>query len=143
MKKANLVLLVLFAMLAAVSISAREDHSANIERITVDELKAKLEKGEKITIIDVRGGDYDASPSKIRGAIRIPPAQLQARLSEIPRDNEIVTYCACSTDGGALKAAEVLLANGFKQVRALRGGWNAWMQAGGPIEPKDPADASH
>lgn len=106
------------------------------ERITVDELKAKLAKKEPVVIIDIRGSDYDASPTKIKGAIRIAPAELDARLKDLPRDKEIVTYCACSTDGGAIKARQTLLENGFKNVRALKGGWNAWNKAEGAVEPK-------
>ena len=113
-----------------------ESNSTEADRITVEELKAKLAKGDKIVIIDVRGADYDSSDAKIKGALRIAPAEVAARLNEIPRDKEVVFYCACSTDGGSLKAREVLLANGFKNVRALKGGWNAWNQAGGAVEAK-------
>jgi rhodanese-related sulfurtransferase len=113
-----------------------EPADAEVERITVDELKSKLAKNESLIIIDVRGSDYDASDSRIKGAMRIAPAELKAHLGDIPRDREIVTYCACATDGGAMKAAKLLKENGFKQVRALRGGWNAWRESGGAVEPK-------
>lgn len=106
------------------------------ERITVNELKTKLANKESVIIIDIRGSDYDASEKKIMGAIRIAPAELEARLKELPRDKEIVTYCACSTDGGAIKARQTLLEHGFKNVRALKGGWNAWNAIGGPVETK-------
>ena len=145
MKTLKAALLLAFSISIAV-VSYGQDNKVsankfadNIERITVEELKAKVERGDKIVILDVRGGDYDSSSTKIRGAVRIAPADLQSRLGEIPHDREIITYCACSTDGGAVKAAETLLANGFKQVRALRGGWNAWTQAGGPVEQKEVA----
>jgi rhodanese-related sulfurtransferase len=119
------------------NVSGGSSHEAvGVERITVDELKSKLSKKEPVLIIDVRGSDYDASETKIKGAIRIAPAELEARLKDLPRDKEIVTYCACSTDGGAIKARETLLQNGFKNVRALKGGWNAWNAAGGAVEQK-------
>ena len=118
-------------------VSTSPSHEAvGPERITIDELKAKLAKKEPVIIIDVRGADYDASATKIKGAIRIAPAELEARLKDLPRDKEIVTYCACSTDGGAIKARQTLLDNGFKNVRALKGGWNVWNQEGGAVEPK-------
>lgn len=121
-----------------VKATAGQEHleNPNIERITVDELKAKLARNENVVIIDVRGSDYDTSDSRIKGAMRIVPAELSARLKEIPRDKEVITYCACATDGGAVKAAQALLDNGFKRVRALKGGWTAWQQAGGPVELK-------
>jgi rhodanese-related sulfurtransferase len=110
--------------------------SEDAERITVDELKSKFDRNERLVIIDVRGGDYDASQTKIKGAIRIAPVEIEARLKDIPRDKEVVTYCACSTDGGSVKAARILRSNGFTRVRALKGGWDAWNQAGGAVEPK-------
>jgi rhodanese-related sulfurtransferase len=36
--------------------------------------------------------------------------------------------------------AQLLLENGFKQVRALKGGWDAWVKAAGPVEPKQQAE---
>lgn len=60
------------------------------ERITIDEFKALLAKPEPVVIIDVRG----EAAKKIKGALHIPLPELESRLSEIPRDREIVTYCA-------------------------------------------------
>lgn len=65
-----------------------------IERITVDELKAKIAKNEPVTIIDSRSqGSYDGSNQKIKGALRIPMGDIESRLNEIPRDKEVVVYC--------------------------------------------------
>ena len=65
-----------------------------VERITVDELKAKIAKREPVTIIDSRSqSSYEASDTKIKGAIRISADEIESRLKEIPRDKEIVTYC--------------------------------------------------
>jgi 3-mercaptopyruvate sulfurtransferase SseA len=64
------------------------------ERITVEELKAKLAKNEPVFIIDSRSqGSYDSSETKIKGSVRIPMDDVESRLSEIPRDKEIVVYC--------------------------------------------------
>ena len=68
--------------------------AAEIERITVEELKAKIAKNEPVTIIDSRSqGSYDGSNQKIKGAIRIPANEIESRLKEIPRDKEVVIYC--------------------------------------------------
>ncbi len=65
-----------------------------IPRITVQELKAKLDKGEGLVIIDVRTGeDYAGSRIKIKGAVRIPIVQMEERYKEIPKDKQIITYC--------------------------------------------------
>ena len=63
---------------------------AEIGRITLAELKALLMRREPVTIMDVRGD----RPTKIKGALHIPLPEIEARLTEIPRDREIVTYCA-------------------------------------------------
>jgi flagellar basal body L-ring protein FlgH len=65
-----------------------------VERITVEELKEKIAKQEPITIIDSRSqGSYDATTTKIKGAIRIPSDDVKSRLKEIPKDKLIVVYC--------------------------------------------------
>jgi hypothetical protein len=67
---------------------------AEVARMTVEELKSKINKNEPITIIDSRSqGSYDATDSKIKGAIRIPTDEVESRLKEIPRDKAIVIYC--------------------------------------------------
>lgn len=111
-----------------------------VERITAEELKAKLAKNEPVTIIDVRATDaYIDSNNKIKGAIHLKSRRLRTRiafppLKDVPRDRVVVTYCACPNDETSVRAAQVLLAAGFKNVRALKGGWQAWLKAGGQVE---------
>jgi rhodanese-related sulfurtransferase len=123
---------------------ARPDQTKlpEIERITVEELKAKLAKNEAVTIVDLRAIDnFAQSNDKIKGAIHMKARRLRYRLSfapfkDLPRDREIVTYCACSSDEIAIRGAQVILEAGFKRVRVLKGGWQAWLKAGGPVESK-------
>src|SRR5262245_11161139 len=113
-----------------------------IERITVEELKAKLSKNEAVTIVDMRAIDnFVQSKDKIKGAIHIKARRLRYRISfspfkELPRDREVVTYCACPSDEIAARGAQVFMEAGFKHVRVLKGGWQAWLKAGGPVESK-------
>jgi 3-mercaptopyruvate sulfurtransferase SseA len=63
-----------------------------VRRITAAELKALLDKGQAV-VIDVRNeGSY--SQGHIRGAKLIPATEILSRLSELPRDKTIVTYCS-------------------------------------------------
>lgn len=62
-----------------------------VERITIEELKALLDRNAPVVILDVRGGAVD---TKIKGALRLPLDELERRLSELPREREIVTYCS-------------------------------------------------
>ena len=113
-----------------------------VDLITVEELKAKVTANEPVVIIDVRGSEgYASSDSKIKGAIHVSLRRLKFRLGfaplkDVPKDREVVTYCACPSEESALKAAQVLLENGFKRVRALKGGWQEWQKAAGPTEPR-------
>jgi membrane protein DedA with SNARE-associated domain len=63
-------------------------------RITPQELKAKLDLGEPVTIIDLRHPlDLLPDPHTLPGALRISPDELDARHSEISREGEIVLFC--------------------------------------------------
>jgi len=63
-----------------------------VRRITAAELKALLDKGQAV-VIDVRNeGSYNQG--HIRGAKLIPATEILSRLSELPRDKTIVTYCS-------------------------------------------------
>ena len=67
----------------------------SIPRMTIQELKGKMDSGDRIVILDVRTAeDYSTSPYKIRGAIRIPLDQLKSRYTELPAAAEIVAYCS-------------------------------------------------
>ncbi len=89
----------LFFVLAAVALvvfSARAyaTDSSRVPRITVDELKAKLDRGESIVILDVRsGGAYRSSKVRIKGAVRMAYNELDERFVELPMGREIITYC--------------------------------------------------
>lgn len=64
---------------------------AEVQRITKEELKAKMDKGEGIVILDMRSkGSYDGSKFKIKGAVRLSPTEVE---SKIGKDKEVITYC--------------------------------------------------
>jgi membrane protein DedA with SNARE-associated domain len=65
-----------------------------IARISPEELKAKLDGGEQILIVDVRNRiDFEAEPTIIPGALHLTIEDLDQRHHEIPREREIVLYC--------------------------------------------------
>ena len=63
-----------------------------IERISVDELILLVAKKKPVAVIDVR--NLDTYDSKIRGALQIPLDEIESSLKKIPRNAEVVTYCA-------------------------------------------------
>jgi rhodanese-related sulfurtransferase len=115
--------------------------STAIQFVTAEELKAKVARNEQVAIIDVRGSSgLLENDNKIKGAIYVKLRRLKSRLGlsplkDVPRDQEVVTYCACPNDESSIRAAQMLLESGFKRVRVLKGGWVTWKKSNGPVEP--------
>lgn len=141
MKRWGYLIFVLMVVGGAV-ISVQAQTPAAVETITAEELKAKLAGSQPVTIIDVRGSQgYAASTTTIKGAMHFKLRKFKSRinyapLKDLPKDREIVTYCACPNDQSSIAAAQILQASGFKRVRVLQGGWNEWLRANGPVEPR-------
>jgi 3-mercaptopyruvate sulfurtransferase SseA len=57
-----------------------------------------------------------------------------ARADDFPDDRDIVLYCACPNEESARRAAQLLLKKGYRRVRPLVGGIDAWFAAGHPVE---------
>ncbi|MBD0370732.1 MAG: hypothetical protein ICV60_07865 [Pyrinomonadaceae bacterium] len=71
---------------------AQQTPSDGVRRVTVEELRAALDKGTAI-VVDVRGTDaYKAG--HIKGAVSIPENEIANRTKELPKDKLIVTYCS-------------------------------------------------
>ena len=67
---------------------------ADIPRITTRKLKALLDRGEPVTLIDSRTDQsWGDSDGMLPGAVRIRLDDLQDRLAEVPRTGTIVAYC--------------------------------------------------
>jgi len=65
-----------------------------ISRITVDELKRKLDDGENLSIVDLRHSlDFAADPETIPGALRLESGELSEKSDLLPRDREVILYC--------------------------------------------------
>lgn len=63
-------------------------------RISLDELRRRMEAGEDFTVVDTRNPQaWGESDVKLPGALRIPVSELDQHLSEIPHDKPVVTYC--------------------------------------------------
>jgi len=94
--------------------------------ISATELKEKLDRNDKMFILDTRGADeYEQTRLGI-GETLIPVGMLRKRLHELPEDKntEIITYCKISLRG--YEAAVLLKAHGYTNVKVLEGGISAW-----------------
>ena len=63
-------------------------------RVTVDEVKQRIDRGEQFTFIDTRNPKaWGEAKTKLPGAIRVPAEEVEQHLNEIPRDRSVITYC--------------------------------------------------
>ena len=91
MKKMYAFIVVLGFLILPIIALAADD---NVPRITKEELKAKMDKGEEVLVLDVRtGGSYTGSKIKIKEAIRFAPNDIDVWSKNLPKDKEIITYC--------------------------------------------------
>ena len=89
-----IVVVGLAAFVAWKVVNRRRVLGRRVERITVDELKRKLDAGEPVTVIDLRHElELAVEPGSIPGALHLPAEQLDARHAEIPRDREVALVC--------------------------------------------------
>lgn len=104
-------------------------------RLEPDELKRWLDAGEEVFIVDLRHpDDLQSEPFTLPGALHIPAGALAERGHEIPRDRDIVLFCACRpSDATAVKTATTLQKQGIERVRPLRGGYYEWKRLGYPM----------
>ena len=63
-------------------------------RITTDEVKERLDRGEPFAFVDTRNPQaWAEADQKLPNAIRVPAGDLEQHLNEIPRDRAVITYC--------------------------------------------------
>jgi len=105
-----------------------------MDRMTVQELRDLLTSGEPTTIVDVRSPLSQSVTGRIPGAITVDVTNMKLDLLEVEPTNEVVVYCACPNEESAATAAKHLRQAGFKKIRPLLGGIDAWVRAGHPIE---------
>jgi sulfur-carrier protein adenylyltransferase/sulfurtransferase len=93
--------------------------------ITPAQLKARLDRGEQVTIIDVREPhEWQIANLENYGSRLIPLGQFGDRVNELNPDDDIVVHCKMG--GRSAKAYEVMKKAGFKKIKNLKGGILAW-----------------
>ena len=90
--------------------------------ITAVELAERV-KGNHLKLLDVRE-PHELEISSLPNAVNIPLGQLAGRLSELDSAQEMVIFCKAGTRSA--RALELLVSAGFKKVKNLKGGINAW-----------------
>jgi len=101
--------------------------------ITVRDLKDRLDKGEKIFLLDVRE-PHEYSMAKIEGSTLIPLGTLPTSLDQLNPSDEIVALCHRGMRSA--DAVGFLLQQGFSNVKNLIGGIDAWSVEIDPEVPR-------
>jgi rhodanese-related sulfurtransferase len=106
-------------------------------RVSVDELHSMLKGEPRPLVIDVRSAGGRES-GFIPGSLWVEPRAPDADLLNLPQSDEVVIYCACPNEASAAGVAKRLMKAGFRRVRPLKGGIDAWVASGLPLELSGP-----
>ncbi len=105
----------------------------NATEITAVEFKQRLDRGDHLTIVDVREpNEYQIN--RIPGSVLIPLGDVPKRYNELDPEDEIVVHCKMG--GRSAKAGDFLRSVGFKRVLNLKGGILDWIDKVDPTQPK-------
>ncbi len=105
-------------------------HTA-IKHVSVDEVKSLCESNESLQIVDVRElAEYQYV--RISKSVLVPLSEFEQKMSIV---NKLCpAYFLCGVGKRALKAAEFLALQGYKDLYVIEGGIKAWIEAGYPVE---------
>lgn len=106
---------------------------ATMSDITVKELKARLDRKDKFTLVDVREPN-EFEIARIPGARLLPLSELPSRAHELDTADDIVVHCKSGVR--SLKAIAALKQMGFKKLTNVKGGILAWSDEIDPAVPK-------
>ena len=127
------------ALYLAVKIVRRQQliRSLRMARLSVEELSDLLANEEQPLIVDVRSLSHQQQ-GRIPGAVWIDShafdESLRASGLHERTGQEVIVYCACPNEASAALVAKKLMRAGFKRVRPLRGGIDAWLERGYAVE---------
>lgn len=102
-----------------------------INEIDSESLRQRLTDGEEVLLVDIRT-PAEIAQGAIPDAVLMPMHLIPLRLSELPKDREVVLYCR--SGARSYQACAYLMQQGYDRVLNLRGGIIAWARHGFPIE---------
>jgi len=101
-----------------------------MSEITPTELKGRLDRNDRPLLLDVRQ-DWETKLCRLENAVHIPIEEIELRTEELNPDDEIVVYCHQGVRSAAV-AAYLREQHGFKNVKNLAGGLDAWARTVDP-----------
>ena len=104
-----------------------------IPEITAEDLKARIDRGDDLQILDVRE-PHEVQICRIANSIVIPLGEIPKRAQELDPKRELVVHC--KVGGRSAKAVAFLRENGYPQALNLKGGILEWIAKVDPSQPK-------
>lgn len=104
--------------------------------VTAEAVKEHLHHRDPVLFVELRHHhQHDWSLYKARGALRIEKESLEQHLADIPHDRPIVVFSECPGEEASTQTMQLLQKHGWSDVHKLVGGFNAYLEAGLPVEP--------
>jgi rhodanese-related sulfurtransferase len=104
--------------------------------VTASAIKEYMDHGDPLQLVELRHHhEHDWSLFKARGALRLESDALKLHLTEIPHNRPIVVFSDCPGEESSIRAVQLLQKHGWNDVHTLVGGFDAYLEAGLPVEP--------
>jgi rhodanese-related sulfurtransferase len=97
-----------------------------VPKLTIQQVTKKIAAGEDPVFIDLRPQGARREVAGIPGSLPLSVEEVIAGHRDIPRDRDVILYCACPQDAGSVQAAWMLREKGLARVWPLAGGIEAW-----------------
>jgi len=113
--------------------TTKREEEEDVTEIDVDRFKEMRDNGNDFVLLDVREY-HEHDIANIEEAVLIPLGELADRTDELNPDDEIIVYC--HSGGRSMRATQYLRDKGFKNVKNLAGGIDAWAEKHDPDMPR-------
>jgi len=114
-------------------VAATPPATPGVPEITPEDLKARLDRGDDLVVLDVRE-PHEVDICRIAGSIVIPLGDVPKRAGELDPSRALVVHCKAG--GRSAKAVTYLREHGFPQALNLKGGILSWIDKVDPTQPK-------
>jgi len=131
------LVIVCVSLVVASALVRRAEDRREMERhtITPEKLRALLDAGSDLLVVDVRQPlDLLGDSVIIPGAVWFAPRQVLDDPSILPEKKDLVVYCTCPSDKTSRAVLHRALAMGFSRIKILKGGLDGWRAKGYPVE---------
>jgi rhodanese-related sulfurtransferase len=96
--------------------------------ISLQQAHDMLQKDPSVLLVCAYDKEEEFRQNDLEGAVSL--SEFRKRVDSLPKDENIIFYCACPDDEGATREAQKYFREGFINARILMGGVNAWKEAG-------------